>query len=190
MKRKFANRPNWRRVLKRRMVIRNVEYMDFQGYAALIIIDKITEPLWANVCGENICVADKGYSWLTVFPPGESHVVTAMLNQEQKVVQWYIDICKRHGLTEDNIPWYDDLYLDIIVSSQNEVTLIDQEDLEQALQKGIIDQNTYDYAYVEANKLLNLLTNGQFKLLEYTKSIFEMLFMELDSMGTMEGAKL
>lgn len=179
MKRKFANRPNWRRVLKRRMLIRNVEYKDFEGYAALIVIDKITEALWANVCGKSICVADKGYSWLTLFPPGDGHVVTAMLDQEHNVVQWYIDICKGHGLTEENIPWYDDLYLDIIVSAQKEINLIDQEDLEQALIQGVIDQKTYDYAYTEANSLIDLLVKNQFKLLDYTKPIYEMLLKEL-----------
>lgn len=188
MKRKFANRPNWRRVLKRRMVIRNTEYKNFKGYAALIVIDKITEALWVDVCGRTICVADKGYSWLTLFPSEENYVVTAMINEKLEVVQWYIDICKGHGLTETNIPWYDDLYLDIIISAQGEVNLIDQEDLEQALCKGIIDQAAYDYAYVEANRLLELIEKGQLELIDYTRPIHEILMKELRPAETTEGA--
>ncbi|MDF2521742.1 MAG: hypothetical protein K0R84_2370 [Clostridia bacterium] len=180
MKRKFANRPNWRRVLERRIVIKDIEYQDFKGCAVLITIDKIKEPLWVDVCGNMLCVADNGYSWLTLFSDSENYVVTAMFDSTNEVAQWYIDICKGHGLTEDKIPWYDDLYLDIIISSKSEINLIDQEDLEQALRNGEIDKDAYEYANAEADRLLDLLAKGRLELLNYCKPIREMLYKQLD----------
>jgi len=179
MKRKFADRPNWKRVLSRTMVSQRIDDEAFQGYAVLIYIDKIRDALWVELGGKKQCVADHGYCWLTLFQESESYVVTAMFDSAGQTVQWYIDICRATGFTDKGVPWYDDLYLDIIISSDYDVALIDEDDLALALKQNVINQEDYDFAYEEANRLLKLLEEKQFKLLDYSKRIYSELIQKI-----------
>lgn len=175
MKRKYADRPNWKRVLSRKMIMQQFEDDNFKGYAVLIYIEKVREALWVDLGGKKQCVVDDGYSWLTLFPQNESYVITAMFNHQNEVVQWYIDICRGRGFTAKGIPWYDDLYLDIIISSDYHISLIDEDDLALALKQNIIKQEDFDFAYHEANKLLKQLRQNDLTLLKYSEEIYSIL---------------
>ncbi|MDF2841563.1 MAG: hypothetical protein K0Q99_2335 [Clostridia bacterium] len=180
MKRKFADRPNWKRVLSRAMISERFDNDAFVGYAVLINIERVREALWVELGGKKQCVVDNGYSWLTLFPEGESYVVTAMFDNYGEVVQWYIDICRDMGFTDKGIPWYDDLYLDVIISSDNKVSLIDEDDLALALKQNIINQDDFDFAYIEANKLMEQLKQNKLTLLDYSKEIYQILQSKIE----------
>lgn len=180
MKRKFADRPNWKRVLSRKMVMDKFDKKNFKGYAVLIYIEKVREALWVEIGGKSQCVVNDGYSWLTLFPENQSYVITAMFNHKNEIVQWYIDICRDIGFTDKGIPWYDDLYLDIIISSDYHISLIDEDDLALALKQNIIKQEDFDFAYQEANKLLIQLKQNDITQLEYSKEIYSILKNRLE----------
>lgn len=180
MKRKYADRPNWKRVLGRRSISENIQDIRFRGRAVLTCIDKVREPLWVDIGDQRVCVADAGYSWLTLFPENQKYVVTVMFNRQREAVQWYIDICKNIGITDSGVPWYDDLYLDIIISAEGNAFLIDEDDLSQALEQNIISKQDYDFAYAEANQLLKLIYSKQFTLLDYSKEIFMILLDKIE----------
>ncbi len=91
-----------------------------------------------------------------------------MFNFDGEIVQWYIDICYRNGI-ENGVPWMDDLYLDIIVLPTGEVFLIDIDELEDALNTGVIDRNLYNLAWDEAKRIKKLIENGNFDLLKFSK---------------------
>jgi predicted RNA-binding protein associated with RNAse of E/G family len=146
----------------------------------LIYIERVREALWVDVGGRSQCVVNNGYSWLTLFPQNQSYVVTAMFNEQDEIVQWYIDICRNIGLTDKGIPWYDDLYLDIIISSDYHISLIDEDDLALALKQNIIKKEDFDFAYVEANKLLKKLKQNDLILLEHSKEIYRVLKKRLE----------
>jgi uncharacterized protein len=103
-----------------------------------------------------------------------------MFNDKNEVVQWYIDICREIGFTEKGIPWYDDLYLDIIISSDYHISLIDEDDLALALKQNIIKQEDFDFAYQEAEKLLKQLRQNDIALLEYSREVFSILKERLE----------
>ncbi|OGO76769.1 MAG: hypothetical protein A2Y23_05885 [Clostridiales bacterium GWB2_37_7] len=180
MKRKYADRPNWKRVLSRKMITEKLDNEEFKGNVVLIYIEKVREALWVELGGKKQCVVDNGYSWLTLFPKGESYVVTAMFDSRGQIVQWYIDICRDLGFTDKGIPWYDDLYLDVIVSSDYHVSLIDEDDLNLALKQNVIRQEDFDFAYVEANKLMEQLSQNKLTILDYSKKIYKELLKRIE----------
>lgn len=183
MKRKYAHRPNWKRVLARRMAIEKFETEAFCGQIVLIAIDRVREALWVNLCGIKQCVVDDGYSWMTIFPKDKNYVVTAMFNKEKQIVQWYIDICGAQGFTVEGMPWYDDLYLDIIISHDHKVSLIDEDDLRLALKQNTITKQQYDFAYQEAERLLKQIRENKFELLEYSLDIYPYMTDKLEQQG-------
>ncbi|WP_191277314.1 DUF402 domain-containing protein, partial [Neobacillus kokaensis] len=90
----------------------------------------------------------------------------------------YIDICLDNGLDRD-IPWMEDLFLDIVLLPSGEVFLKDDDELEEAVVKGIIDKSLYNLAWDEANNLIKLIHNRSFELLNLSIEHKEILVNQL-----------
>jgi predicted RNA-binding protein associated with RNAse of E/G family len=163
LKRKFADRSEWKRILDRAYVQTYMDTSDFKGYITLLHLKKVAAPLTVHYGEQNYCIADDGYYWLQHFPDDSKHSVTTMFDNKGEIVQWYIDICLQTGF--DQVPWLDDLFLDLIVFPSGKVFQKDIDELDEALNKGVINDHLYNKAWTEANHLLTLLKNKNFPLL-------------------------
>lgn len=162
--RKYGERPGWSRILKRRYTFVEINSEQFTGGASLLHLVETAKPLWVSYDAKKICIVDHGYMWLQHFPLDENFTVTTMFDQNGKVVQWYIDICYKHGL-DDQGPWWDDLFLDIIVLPSGDYFLVDEEELEEALHSGLINQEKYELAKHVAQKIMDELEENNMNLL-------------------------
>jgi len=166
MERRRANRLNWNRVLERRFDVVHLQSPTFTGYVTRLFLDRVSEPLHKELLGRRYCLADSGYCWLQHFPAGSRHTVTTMIDSNGAVVQWYIDICASHGVDADGIPWFEDLYLDIVVLPSREAILQDADELNAALVEGKISETQYELAWEEAHTLMRDIANGTMPLLD------------------------
>ncbi|MNY57911.1 hypothetical protein D3C86_1941790 [compost metagenome] len=71
-------------------------------------------------------------------------------------------------MTDRGVPWFDDLYLDVVILPGGQSFLLDAEELEDALKRGLITQEDFDLAWDEANKLMDAYKRDGFPLLEMT----------------------
>jgi uncharacterized protein len=172
---KLASRPDWKRVTKRKFSAWKLREATFTGYVTRIDLLEVTSPLWVQSCGERICVADTGYSWLQHFPHGTHYTLTSQWNDKGQIVQWYFDICDHHGVTDDGIPYWDDLYLDVIGLPNHTFEIIDADELRQALAHKEISRAKYNFASREADSLLRSLEIGDMGLLEIAQHHFHEL---------------
>lgn len=158
MKRKFSDRANWRRIISKQFVSHYMDKPEFTGYVTLYTIERLREPLWKEYGGKRLCLADSGYTWLQYFPQDQHYIVTAMFDDKQRIIQWYIDVCKSQGVTEQGVPWFDDLFLDIVVLPTGAVFLMDEDELDDALSEGDITQEDYELATETARHLLRMIS--------------------------------
>ncbi|WP_047979884.1 DUF402 domain-containing protein [Ornithinibacillus contaminans] len=165
LKRRYGNRPDWKRIIKRDYAQSYFDTEEFRGYVCLLHTVEVREPLHVNYGEKKLCIVDDGYWWLQQFPSGEKYCVTTMFDADGEIVQWYIDICLETGL-EEGIPWMDDLFLDIIVLPSGEHFLVDVDELDDALNKGVIDRADYELAWDEAKRLMKLIEKREFGLLD------------------------
>lgn len=178
MKRKFGDRANWRRITQRQFKSKYVESDRFTGYVTLYTIFALRDPLWKTYGGHTFRIADKGYTWLQYYPKGCRYVVTAMFDDKGEIVEWYIDVCKNQGITDQGVPWFDDLYLDIVVLKNGEVFLMDEDELDEALTKGDITVKDYDMAMETALEVLDAINRHQFPYFEMSLEHFRSGFMD------------
>ena len=68
VKRTYADRPNWSRVIEKRFRTTYIEDEEFEGYMSIIYIDKVRDPLFVGVGDETLCLADDGFIWMQYFP--------------------------------------------------------------------------------------------------------------------------
>lgn len=175
MRLKSADRADWQRVLARRFAVRRIDSLEYHGYVSLLHIDKISEPLSVMFGEEQVRIADRSYNWLQHFPDGARYTLLAAFDERGELVQWYIDIIGSMGLDARGIPWYEDLYLDIVISPTGEILLLDVDELDEALRQGMISAGEYDLAWSEASRLLTILEADPFPLLSLSEAHLEQL---------------
>jgi uncharacterized protein len=164
MKRKFADRSDWKRILEKEYQLVRFDLEHFQGWVSELKMIRVREPFYVSSWEASICVADSGFTWLHYLPDKANHVITAMYDSSSAIVQWYIDIVLEHGLDERGVPYFDDLYLDVVVSPDGRFEVQDADELENALNAGIISQAQFDLAWLETNRLVALLESGELNL--------------------------
>lgn len=180
LKRKFGNRSDWKRLLDKDVIHTTFDTEDFKGTVSLVKINKVTSPLNVQYEHKQICIAGDGYIWLQHFPTKEHYSLTTMFDAEGEIVQWYIDICLENGI-ENDVPWMDDLFLDIIIFPTGEVILKDVDELSEALSQGVIDERLYQLAWNEKNKIEGLIKQGKFNILNLARTHKDYLLTKMSS---------
>ncbi|OME82344.1 MULTISPECIES: DUF402 domain-containing protein [Paenibacillus] len=178
MKRKLADRLDWNRVLHRKFISKFVDEVDFKGHITLISIYQVKESLRRNINGQEICLVDDGYFWMQHFPSDSNYCVTTMFNEKKEVVQWYFDISKCVGVTEQGIPFWDDLYLDIVVSPTGDFYIKDEDELEEALLKKYIKEDDYRLAKSIMTDLIKEIERMENNIIKNSTNHFEYILME------------
>ena len=150
MKRRFANQVEGEYFQER------IEDDYFKGYACFIKIKDVKKPLIVYNGITNICIKDENYEWFEVYPDNGK----------------YFDISKNIGI-ENDIPFEDDLYLDMIITPSGEKIVIDENELLEAFNKGDISQEDIDSAYQTLSYLENKYVNNLEELVKFTNYLAE-----------------
>lgn len=163
MKRKVDVRKKCTREAKE-IEITIVKLEDLNAYMTLKEIKDVTEPYSMYINGELVKKIDKNYTLLEYTPLNENYNVRAYIDDKLNILEYYFDITDGN-IVEEGIPYYDDLYLDVVfyqecaTKASTYISLEDRNDLVDALRKGEIDQEKYEFAFKVAEKLMRELKN-------------------------------
>ena len=78
----------------------------FTGYVGLLEIEEVSEKQIWKFNGEDITVCDNGLKWLSILPRNDFYCITAMLNEDNEILLWYIDMIAAQGIDTDDIPYF------------------------------------------------------------------------------------
>jgi predicted RNA-binding protein associated with RNAse of E/G family len=146
MKRSRLSYDEWNCILSKTQIIKYINNNGFKGYITQIDILDVSIPQIWKFNGEDIVVCQKGYKWLSILPSDDYYCITAMLNEENKFLLWYIDMIAGQGIDEDSIPYFDDLYLDLVVYPDGNIFEDDSDELEEAFKRGDITLEQFELA--------------------------------------------
>jgi uncharacterized protein len=182
---KRADRLGWPRLRAQHFITQRLADGPIVGYASLLKMTEVAEPLVVTHHEQQVCIADNGYSWLQIFPEGAHYTHTTMFDAQGQPVQDYIDLVAEHGIDDAGIPWYDDLYLDLAWIPDGSPLLLDQDELEAAHAIGAVTQEQYDLARGETAQLLVALTLGEYTLPDVARAYYPTLLATLDERETL-----
>ena len=174
MRQKYADYPNWKRVLEKEYKNKYFDNEDFKGNISLLKAVKVKEKL--IVGDNNLVVLDDGYKWLELYPENNKNIaVSVCISDKDEILEWYFDIAKDTKLTEKGVPYIDDLYLDVIMSKEGKIKMLDEDELQEALDTKDITKEDYDFAYEVANKLIKKIDGNLDKVVEDTYKYLKMI---------------
>ena len=159
----------WKCISEKELEGKSVLADSFEGYVGLLSINKVKEAQCWNYNGEKTIVCDDGYKWLTVMPKSDFYCITIMMDSEYNVKVSYIDIIDSQGIDEDGIPFFYDIYLDLVVYPDGTIIVDDMDELEQAWAKNEISLEQYNRTLAVADKLKNGLLCDMQKYNEYVQ---------------------
>lgn len=124
---------------------------------------------------EDIVVCDNGVRWLSILPQDDYYCITAMMNEQEEILLWYIDMIASQGIDSDGVPYFDDLYLDLVVYPNGTILVDDMDELEDALSKNDITQEQFELALETSKRLQEGLLSNIDSFIEYTKKGIRLL---------------
>ena len=109
------------------------------------------------------------------------------MDSEYNVKVSYIDIIDSQGIDEDGIPFFSDIYLDLVVYPDGTVIVDDMDELEQAWAKNEISLEQYNRTLAVADKLKNGLLCDMQKYNEYVQDRLHDVFHCLQEKKAAQG---
>ncbi len=127
-----------------------------------VCVKKIISTENPFILSTGLCLVDNGYSIVEILPINENFCARSFFNEKKELLQMYLDISLENGLdVETNIPYYDDAFLDIIITG-DDVYVDDKDELEEAYNNKEITKETYDEINKICNKLLGELKTNKY----------------------------
>lgn len=112
--------------------------------------------------GKKIPVVSDNYTILEYSPIDKLYNVRVFIDDKDNIIKYYFDMVESFEYYEDNV-YYNDLYLDVIYdtlysnNTGDYISLLDEKELIEALDNKVINQEQFDLAYIEAEKLMKEL---------------------------------
>lgn len=167
MKRRYANKVKGEYIQKR------IDEEFFKGYVAFVKIKDVQNPLIVNDGEKDVCIKDNDYKWIEVYPDNEHYAVTIMFDNNDNLIEWYFDIAKEIGI-ENNIPYEDDLYVDIVITPNGRKEILDEEELMDALNNNEITQKDVELVYETVKLIEDKFVNNFSYLTDLTDKFLKM----------------
>ena len=171
LKKRYADRSFGNRADMAIFKTKSIDEKDFKGdicYYKFIDVNK------KMVIPNGLCIMDTDYKWLEFYDYSSKVKLSAIFDENDKIVEWYFDIARKIG-KEHGKPFEDDLYLDVVVTPKGEILLLDEDELKNAYDRLEISKEEFDMAYDEARSLIKKLENNFDKLKEFTDKYFNIM---------------
>ena len=152
MRKKYTSKTYLRGVSDWDLVIQKRKLENY--YLTIKRINEIDTPFVVDITGKSMVCIDNGYYIIEFTPLAQHYNVRIFLDRDANVIGYYFDISCGNGV-EENIPYYDDLYLDIAYCPDynNYISILDEDELLEALNEGEITKEKFDLAKDECSKL-------------------------------------
>ncbi len=146
-------RTEWQRITKRRYISREeTDIFGSAGRISLISIDEVTGPLTVHYPSR----CPRAYWWLT-----------AMFDAYDRLIQIYFDITGGSRFDDPENPTFEDMYLDIVVSADGSIEVVDRDELDEALRSGTITAAQHRESVENCGKLERFLRENTAAVLDW-----------------------
>ena len=139
----------------------------------------MTGPLTVHYHSRGVLIADAGYSWFQAAVPGARWWLTAMFDECDRLIQIYFDITGGSRFDDPENPTFEDMYLDIVVSADGSIEVVDRDELDEALQSGAITVLQHREAIEACEKLEKFLRENSTAVLDWCSAMQRKLKREM-----------
>jgi predicted RNA-binding protein associated with RNAse of E/G family len=180
IQKKYMKKQNWKRVTEREYISNVIEEENIRGVASLLFIKKVEQPSFKEYKNKiTVKIADEKFYWLQLAIENENYWITAMYDENKKLIQYYIDITEKNVIDTKEDSYFYDLFLDVVILNTGEIILLDEDELEEALKEKVINHEQYELAYNKAKNIMEFISKEKDKLEYFCNKYFNQLLSQL-----------
>lgn len=181
--RKDIRLSQWKRLMRRSFACAPFSAGALSGEVALVRMDEVRAPLDVKHGEASVRVAGAGFFWLEAAPRARHWWLTAALDENGGIVQYYFDITLENDIRPGGQSSFLDLFLDVVLTPGGDVYILDRDELDDALQAGEITPQQHALALREAEALARALPAREGELAAFCRTWFARLREQLAPEG-------
>ena len=166
----------WTCIISKSRIGKQVDMPQIRGYLGLLTINAVSEKQIWKYNKNDVVVCDNGYHWLTIMPSDEFYCITVMMDNSYEMKVCYIDMIDTQGYDDDDVPYFYDLYLDLVVYPNGDIIVDDMDELQEALETGEITDFQYERAITTSRKLQSGLLSDIGKFQDYIREMLNYIY--------------
>ena len=101
-----------------------------------------------------------------------------MYDDKDNIIESYFDIT-RVNCFDAETPYFIDMKLDVCIQNHGDAKIMDEADLKEVLDKGMITKEDYDNAYLTANKIIGFYNNNRDLYYEFIDKTYQKMKSKL-----------
>ena len=184
MKVKYIDESISKKVSYDKFIYEKINNDFFKGYIGLIDIGNISidDYYVPRENREDDCIVSSNYKYLRIFLEDKNYAIIAVYSDNLEFIEFYIDVVNGVKIdSKKNLPYIEDLYLDIVYTYKDEIIILDEDELENAYLNMEINKDTYDNVLQIKDEILDFLDNKEYmdKLKMYCKNELDRLLAKL-----------
>lgn len=167
---KNLRRDEWKFITNKEIRTLKVNNSYFNGTVALMTILSVTEPKVIAYPDYQLTIAEVGYQWLQFAPKDEHWWLSVLYDNHGNLIESYFDITQKNDFADEDNPSFIDMRLDVTISKERGVNILDEDELMDALDEKLITIEEYHLAYeVAQNIIINYQKNEDkfYQFIEY-----------------------
>ena len=149
--------------------IKIVDYKNnyFDGKVCLLKMYIVSEPVYVDSPIGKVKIMDNNYKHLMIAPRNANWWLTVMFTDKEELIESYFDITRLNDFTNEDNPYFLDLKLDVCIPKDHEPSLMDEDELQEAYENGIVTKEEIDMAYDIANKIIDFYNTNKEQYYEF-----------------------
>lgn len=167
IKKKDMKKTNWSRCLEKEFTFKTFKFDEFEGIVSLSKLNKLTAPLVIKYEFGDVLIADNNYKHLQFAFKNQNFWLTAMYDDKEQLIELYFDITNGNYFEDLSNPYFYDLFLDIVVTKDKKIYIVDEYELKMALNDKIITLKEYEKAQETAKWLYNYIENNKNFIIDF-----------------------
>jgi|GEM_PF-5885360 len=148
-------RQEWLELNDKILRVHEVNCPYFKGKVGFLIFGDKQNKVYVDTPSGRHLIADKDIVWVQLAPYDNNWWATIMFDKGANIFEAYIDISQNYFDEEE--PYFTDYFLDITFNEDYEIVVLDQDELDKALEENVIDEKIYNLVLQTKNKLLYYL---------------------------------
>lgn len=147
-------RNDWNRIKDKNIKIENIKNEYFEGKICLLVMNEVASPLSVDSPVGKVVIAANNFKNLIIAPRNKNWWLTVMFNDKNELIESYFDITKLNNFNDEENPFFIDMKLDVCIPNNSNPMIMDDKELKEVLDYGMITEDDYKMAYETANKII------------------------------------
>lgn len=172
---------NWTRLKKKITVVEDIKTNLFEGKICFLMMIEVDDALVVDGPLGNVKIADNGYSNLIIAPKNKNWWLTVMFDNDNNYIESYFDITRENVFIDEANPYFIDLKLDVSIPTDLNIYILDEDELKEVYDNGLISLSEYNMAYETAKKIIKYYNENKGEYFKFINDHFNRMLKQINN---------